>query len=83
MNDTDSDAAQCPKATIKDICDAAKNDPKLDPAAMSEERKKELIDNLLKHRSMQSHGVQVSNLAAAQDIAHTICGVEENVHSSF
>ena len=83
MNDTDSDAAQHPKATIKDIRDAAKNDPKLDPAAMSEERKKELIDNLLNHRSMQSHGVRVSNLAAAQDIAHTIRGVEETVRSSF
>lgn len=49
---------------------------------MGVEKKEELINGLLKHRSAQSHGVRVSNLAAAQDVAYTVRRIEEIVRSS-
>ena len=73
----DTDVGQRQK--IKDIREAVKNDPDLNTETMSMEMKTELIDNLLKHRAVQSHGVRVSNLAAAQDVAHTIRQIEASV----
>jgi hypothetical protein len=58
---------------------AAKQDPALNPDTMSDEKKNDLINSLLKYRTVQSHGVRVSNLAAAQDAAHTIRRIDEAV----
>lgn len=71
--------ARTSKANIQQIREAVKTDPALNPNTMSEEKKKELIDNLLKYRAVQSHGARVSNLAAAQDIAHTVQRIEQSV----
>ena len=73
----DGQDGQC--QSIHDIWDAAKKDPELNPETMMEEKKKELLDNLLQHRFTQTHAVRVSNLSAAQDVTHTVRRIEEAV----
>lgn len=75
--------AQGKKADIQQIHEATKNDPSLAPDTMSEEKKKELIDSLLEHHSLQLHGACTSNLAAAQDTAHTVRHIEQSVSHSY
>ncbi len=46
---------------------------------MTTEKKTELINNVLQHRKLQLHGARVSNLAAAQDITHTVRRIKQSV----
>ena len=64
---------------MADIRAAAKDDPDLDPDTMSPEKKKDLIKALILHCDAKRTGVCVSNLAAAQDIAHTVQSLDQEV----
>lgn len=78
------DLPQGERKSLAELKKMAQDDPELQPENISEERKQELIDDLMEARGEKKSNARGSNRAAACDVQATIDRVTDEVsHHTF